>query len=331
MTAVDLLLVLLGVPAASAVVAGLALRRVNISPLGTTRRVTPKPPRLFRFIPLGAGIAVLMYFVAFGAPESGTGQAVAYLSGMLLVMAGLVVAGPWLTMAAAGAMARRATRPASLIAARRLADNPQAGFRATSGLVLALFVTTAAICTITTFVDYRGAPTTETDATGTLVKDFTTFTASGQPQFIPSVSASTLARAARDPRCRGRGGRPRGSERAHRWPSARTRLVCGCGKHTGPRAAAQPGQETASTSAGWGYKSWRDASRSVRASAPVSVTQLAALPVQSLIVTAYGSPEAIERGENASRAGVPSTRRTRDAGRHQCLPAPAQCAVPAAR
>ena len=47
-------------------------------------------------------------------------------------------------------MARRASRPGTLIAARRLADNPKAGFRAVSGLVLALFVTTVAVVGITT-------------------------------------------------------------------------------------------------------------------------------------------------------------------------------------
>ncbi len=304
LSASDLLLVLLGVPAASAVVAGVALRRVNISPLGTTRRVTPRPPRLLRFIPLGAGIAVLTYFVVFGPPESGTGQAVAYLSGMLLVMAGLVVAGPWLTMAAAGAMARRASRPASLIAARRLADNPQAGFRATSGLVLALFVTTAAISTITTFVDYRGAPTTDADATGTLVKDFTTFTASGRAQFLPSLPASTLAALRVIPGVQG-------VAVVHRDPSAGTdgppRGLVSCADVAATPALGRctPGDETASTNAGWGYKSWRDSSRTVRPAAPVSAAQLATLPVQSLVVTANGSPGAIERARTLLERAFP--------------------------
>ena len=41
----DVLLVALGVPLAAAIVSRLALRRVRISPLGVTRRVTPKAPR----------------------------------------------------------------------------------------------------------------------------------------------------------------------------------------------------------------------------------------------------------------------------------------------
>src|ERR1700729_614564 len=48
----DILAVAIGVPAAAVVVARLALRRVNISPLGVPRRVTPAPPRAWRVLPL---------------------------------------------------------------------------------------------------------------------------------------------------------------------------------------------------------------------------------------------------------------------------------------
>lgn len=154
---VEIALVALGVPAAAMTVAGLALRRVRISPLGVTRRATPRPPRAWRLIPLVLGIGELVYFVG-RRPQTANGQSAAYLSGILLVMVGLVVAGPWLTMLGSRVMARRATRPALLIAGRRLADNPQAGFRAVSGLMLALFVTSVATGVITTIVANRGAP-----------------------------------------------------------------------------------------------------------------------------------------------------------------------------
>jgi FtsX-like permease family protein len=72
------------------------------------------------------------------------------MSSFALIIAGLFIAGPWLTMAAARAMARWTSRPGTLIAARRLADDPQAAFRAVSGLVLALFITTVAVVAITT-------------------------------------------------------------------------------------------------------------------------------------------------------------------------------------
>jgi hypothetical protein len=146
----DILAVALGVPVAAAVVARLALRRVNISPLGVTRRVTPRAPQAWRVLPLLAGLAEFGFFVGYGRPQSIPGQILAFVPGFGLVMIGLVIAGPWLTMTGARLLARRTSRPGALIAARRLADDPRAGFRAVSGLVLALFVTTVAVALITT-------------------------------------------------------------------------------------------------------------------------------------------------------------------------------------
>ena len=146
----DILAVAIGVPVAAAVAARLALRRVHISPLGVARRTTPRPPRAWRVLPLLAGLAELGFFVAHGTPASPGGEVWALLPGFLLIIVGLIIAGPWLTMAAARVMARRTSRPGALIAARRLADDPRAAFRAVSGLVLALFITTVAVVGITT-------------------------------------------------------------------------------------------------------------------------------------------------------------------------------------
>jgi len=146
----DVLVVTIGVPVAAAVAARLALRRVRISPLGVARRATPKPPRAWRVVPLLAGLAELGFWAAHGHPASISGQVDAFVSSFALIIVGLFIAGPWLTMAAAKAMARWTSRPGALIAARRLADDPRAAFRAVSGLVLALFITTVAVVAITT-------------------------------------------------------------------------------------------------------------------------------------------------------------------------------------
>ena len=146
----DILLVAIGVPVFAAIAARLALRRVNISPLGVARRATPKPPRAWRAVPLLAGLAELGFWTVHGHPASISGQIQAFVSSFALILVGLFIAGPWLTMAAARAMARWTSRPGTLIAARRLADDPRAAFRAVSGLVLALFVTTVAVVAITT-------------------------------------------------------------------------------------------------------------------------------------------------------------------------------------
>ncbi len=167
----DVLAIALGVPAGAVVAAWLALRRVQISPLGVRRRVTPKPPRMWRLIPLVAGLAELAYFIG-RRPETSNQQILAYLSGFVLILVGLVLAGPWLTMVGARLLVGRADRPAALIAGRRLADNPQAGFRSVSGLIVALFVTSVATGAITTYVANRGEPRTDSVAATSLSKVF---------------------------------------------------------------------------------------------------------------------------------------------------------------
>ena len=142
---IDIVLTVIGVPVAAVVSARLALRRVQISPLGVQRRASSRPPRIVRIIPLLAGIAVLAYFDAAGKPGAVGGQLLELLAGFVLLVVGLVLAGPWFTTAGARLMANRASRPSTLIACRRLLDNPKAAFRFISGLVIALFVASAAI------------------------------------------------------------------------------------------------------------------------------------------------------------------------------------------
>jgi hypothetical protein len=176
---IDVLLVAMGIPIAATVTARLALRRVTISPLGVTRRVTPRRPRGWRVIPVLAGLGELGWFAHAGRPQTTPGQIQAYLSGILLTMVGLIVAGPWLTLVGARLMTRRTSRPDVLIGGRRLADNPQAGFRAISGLVLALFVTSVAIGVITTINAYGDGAHSSAAERHTLIDRFTTYTPSG--------------------------------------------------------------------------------------------------------------------------------------------------------
>jgi len=187
----DVLLVALGVPLAAAMVARLALRRVRISPLGVTRRVTPKAPRAWRVLPLLAGLGVLGFIVVHGHPATTPEAIQEFVPAFLLVMVGLVTAGPWLTLVGARLMARRTSRPAALIAARRLADNPKAGFRAVSGLVLALFITTVAIALITT-QDTKGAQPVDGPAAGNVLAD--QFSNDPGPGTAPTPSAALADR-----------------------------------------------------------------------------------------------------------------------------------------
>jgi hypothetical protein len=205
----DILAVAAGVPAAAVVAARLAMRRVNVSPLGVSRRVTPAPPRAWRLLPLLAGLAELGFFVVHGRPASVAGQVQAFLPGFALIMTGLVTAGPWLTMAGARVIAGRASRPGALIAARRLADDPRAGFRAVSGLVLALFITTVAVALITTQNTKRTEPLDGGAAGNVLVDQFAHATGAGPGSggsalsSAPAPAAAVLARLSRIPGVQG--------------------------------------------------------------------------------------------------------------------------------
>jgi hypothetical protein len=138
-TALDYAGMLVGVPIVSAIAALLSLRRVQISPLGVTRRVTPPAPSAWRAVPLLIGIGLFVGGLAITNKQSIGGPA---YPGLLVTLVGLVIAGPWLTAQAARLFAWAVKGPSPLLAARRLADNPRAAFRTVSGLVLAVFLGT---------------------------------------------------------------------------------------------------------------------------------------------------------------------------------------------
>ena len=287
----DVLAVAIGVPAGAALAAWVSLRRVRISPLGVIRRVTPRPPRASRLIPLVLGVAELTYFIG-RVPDTSDGQAAVFLPGLLLIMTGLVLAGPWLTMAGARVMASRARRPAALIAARRLADNPNAGFRAISGIMLALFATSVALGVITTIVANRApAPIGSTDA-GTLSTSFyddppsVPDTLLGKMRSIPGVRSATLIH--RNPVMNGEPGVIACTD----IPQAYGRCADGA---TVAVVADNfiPFRESASATRVW-------------PATPVSFDGLQTLPVVSIVVGTDGSAAALERSRTVLSLAFPS-------------------------
>ena len=300
----DVVLVALGVPVAAAIAARIALRRVSISPLGVTRRVTPQPPRARRLIPLLAGLAELAYFVIVGRPKSTPGQIQAYTTGILVVMAGLIIAGPWLTMVGSRIMARRTSRPATLIAARRLADNPQAGFRAISGLVLALFVTSVAVGVITTINAYGGGNADGAPQRNTLVDRFVNFADGPGTESISSLPNALLGRVRAiqgvqavttvhsDPFSTERFGPPPGLASCAELSG--TPALGRCPAGAAVVTIIPHVNDTRSTDAG-----------TVWDAAPISVAALQRLPVQSIAVATNGSTAAIERSRTVLQLAFP--------------------------
>ena len=130
---------LVGVPAAAAIAALVSLRRVQVSPLGVSRRATPKPPTIWRLVALLAGLGVFVYGLSRTTRQSIGAPA---YPGLLLTMIGIVIACPWLTAQAARFAGRALSGSSTLLATKRLADNPKGAFRAVTGLVLAVFLGT---------------------------------------------------------------------------------------------------------------------------------------------------------------------------------------------
>ena len=130
---------LIGVPIAAAIAALVSLRRVQVSPLGVSRRATPKPPTFWRLTVLVLGVALYAWGLSRTQHDSIGAQA---YPGLLVTLVGLVIAGPWLTAQAARLFGSVSRGSSALLATRRLADNPRTAFRAVSGLVLAVFLGT---------------------------------------------------------------------------------------------------------------------------------------------------------------------------------------------
>ena len=310
---VQILAVALGVPLAAAVAARIALRRVRISPLGVSRRVTVRPPGAYRLIPLLAGVGELAYFVG-RRPATTNGQTWAYLTGIFLMMGGLIIAGPWLTMAGSRVMARRAGRPATLIAARRLSDDPRAAFRAISGLVLALFVTSTAVGVITTFVAERDTPDGDTTARTTVVGDY----AHGWTG-VPGVPRAHLAPVpdAVLNRLRAMPG-VTGMTLVHTNPLGTTVQLGGpqpvlAGLVSCRQLAEVPGfgrctagAEAASVSPLLAYERRLDAPRTGDwPTAPISAERLKGLPVQMILIRTNGSADVVEKVKTALTTAFP--------------------------
>lgn len=128
------------VPLVAAASALVSLRRVVVSPLGVARRQTPPALSWLRTVGLLAAVGAfgLVVGAAGGMPQM---IAVALLVGLLgTVFATLNLVGPWIVGVVGRVMAAAARTPATLLAARRLTDDPRAAWRVVGGLGMAAFV-----------------------------------------------------------------------------------------------------------------------------------------------------------------------------------------------
>jgi hypothetical protein len=140
-----LALVLAGVPLLATLTTIVALSRVQAGPLGTSRHGRRRPPSARRALPLAAGIGGLLAAAPLRRVVDGeTGENLDNLAPLfvILTIVGFVVIGPWLCLLAGRGLARASRRVPGLIAARRIASDPSATFRAVGVVVLAVFAVT---------------------------------------------------------------------------------------------------------------------------------------------------------------------------------------------
>ncbi|UJW34110.1 ABC transporter permease [Saccharothrix sp. AJ9571] len=123
-----------------AAVAG--LRRVVTTPLGATGGHTKKPLHWWRLLALPA--AGLFFFYAISTTKDG-GGVLAVLGGLAVLVGSAAVIGPWVTSAVGGIFVRVWRKPAGLLAGRRLRDDPKGAYRASAGVVLAVFAGSMAL------------------------------------------------------------------------------------------------------------------------------------------------------------------------------------------
>lgn len=305
--AVDILIAVVGVPIAAVVSARLALRRVRISPLGVTRRVRKRPPGVARIVPLLAGIAFLAYFDAAGKPGAIGSQLLELLVGFALLIVGLVLAGPWFTTAGSRIMVKSASSPATLIAGRHLLDNPKAAFRFVSGLVIALFVASAAIGALSSVTQVtRGGNANA--SLSTLADPFCTYSTTDCPtaSVVASVPPSVLNQLRATPGVRGvavvheapnqaQGGRSFGIIACDEL--AKTPAIGRCAPRAGVASVGYFLSKVLGHTANASTTTWP--------SWNLSATQLASLPVSAVVVATNGSSSAIERARTELERAFP--------------------------
>ncbi len=120
-----------------AIVSGASsLARVAVSPLGVAARTTPKRLSILRvLVALAAGATWLFVITPMKEPQRMT---------IVLVLGAMILAvnavGPWVVMVAGRVAARLAPTASTLLAARRIADDPRSTWRAVGALGLAVVV-----------------------------------------------------------------------------------------------------------------------------------------------------------------------------------------------
>lgn len=112
-----------------------SLRRVQVTPLGVAQRVRPKRLSLWRIAAFAVPVAAYVLIVGMGVIDVGTGVSIALISVLVLSYSLL---GPLVIQGVAWLVAKGARSPATLLAARRVVDDPRGAFNVVGAMAVAV-------------------------------------------------------------------------------------------------------------------------------------------------------------------------------------------------
>ena len=122
----------------------LSMRGVVVDALAVVNEAKPRRRKAWRWVPLVVALVAGPALLAWQGSRTGDGYVVGIF---LILMVGIVTAGPELTRAA-GRVLTRIPRTATVLAGNRLAAHPEDGFRAAAGLALALLISASFIALV---------------------------------------------------------------------------------------------------------------------------------------------------------------------------------------
>ncbi|MFA4840988.1 MAG: hypothetical protein WC580_04715, partial [Agrococcus sp.] len=112
-----------------------SLRRVHVTPLGVVQRVRGKRLSLWRIAIFGAAAAAYVAVVVYDVVDLGIAFSIGLVSAFVLAYTYL---GPLVIQGVAWLVAKGARRPATLIAARRVVDDPRGAFNIVGAMAIAV-------------------------------------------------------------------------------------------------------------------------------------------------------------------------------------------------
>jgi hypothetical protein len=293
-----LVALLVAVPLVAAVAAMASLRRLQISPLGVARRAERPRPTARRLLPIVFGSVAFVASLWFALSAEDTVAIVPVMASFALMIVGIVAAGPWLTVLVARAIRHLGRRAGTLLAGRRLEDDPATGFRAVSGLVLAVFVASTFAGVTPAIMADAGTPGAGVVKPSTMVAELpeTTDREAAQDGLAAALAAGATAGivAHEDPQPR----RPLADPSVGRGP---TYLVACADLATLDVATDQTCPD--------GGTAWVEVARErlQLEPAPITEDELVDEPVELLLLETDGSPATTDRVRTAAQAAVPGS------------------------